>query len=125
MIYQPMLKVKETTIMAGDGMSARESFATEVRNDIIRYRDALKGILGDVYSIRPELAPQLHELIAKCDGVLAVAQRMDSGMSLEVRRQIGQQVANLKTLTERFLQELSSSVFDGQDEEMPYKGAAA
>ncbi|MEM0287456.1 MAG: hypothetical protein QXG05_04685 [Nitrososphaerota archaeon] len=107
-------------------MSERRGFVNEIRQDISRYRDALKGILGDVYSLKPELAPKLHLLISKCDGVIAMTQKMeaDSDVSLEAKERIGKQVADLKMLTESFLQELSDVMFEENGENNPYKGAA-
>lgn len=108
------------------GMEGSEEFAKEVAADIGRYKEVLEGMLGDVYAVRPELAPRLHDLITRCNGVIAMARRclQDPERSAETRKQIGAQVANLRVLTEEFLEDLTEAASAGEDENA-YRGAAA
>jgi hypothetical protein len=112
-------------------MEGVDEFAKEIATDIGRYKEVLEGMLGDVYSVRPELAPRLHDLITRCNGVIAMAKKclQEPESSAETRRQIGAQVASIRVLTELFLEELTDSVSEDEGEDGPeegqFKGAAA
>ncbi|MEM3637644.1 MAG: hypothetical protein QXX17_01290 [Conexivisphaerales archaeon] len=95
----------------------------DVRNDILRYREVLEGMLADVYAIKPELAPKLHHLITLCNTVLSIVSKdvMDS----ESRALLGTRVEDLKNLTEEFLQELSDAVQEKQADSYHDQAAAA
>ncbi len=98
----------------------------DVRTDMNRYRDALVGILRDVYMARPEMAPRVHSLIYRCDGVIALTNRMESNTidPGEARELIGKRVGELMQLTEDFLEDLSETMDDGNKESY-YEGAAS
>ncbi len=98
----------------------------DVRTDMNRYRDALVGILRDVYMARPEMAPRVHSLIYRCDGVIALTNRMESNAidPGEAKELIGQKVSELMELTEDFLEDLSKTMEDG-NKEAYFEGAAS
>jgi hypothetical protein len=102
------------------------TFATDVRTDMNRYRDALVGILRDVYMARPEMAPRVHSLIYRCDGVIALTNRLESNtIDLgEARELIGKKVSELMQLTEDFLEDLSETMEEGNKESY-FEGAAS
>ena len=103
------------------------SFALDVRTDMNRYRDALVGILRDVYMARPEMAPRVHSLIYRCDGVIALTNRLESNaIELgEAKELIGKKVSELMQLTEDFLEDLSETMEDNNSKEARYEGAAS
>ena len=103
------------------------TFAGDVRMDMHRYREALVGILRDVYMARPEMAPRVHTLIYRCDGVIALTDRLESkNIALgEAKELIGKKVSELMQLTEEFLQDLSDSMEEGGKHEPYYQGSAA
>lgn len=103
------------------------TFAMDVRTDMHRYRDALVGILRDVYMARPEMAPRVHSLIYRCDGVIALTNRLESnsiGIG-EAKELIGKKVSELMQLTEDFLEDLSETMEDGSKKESYFEGAAS
>ncbi|MGA1974554.1 MAG: hypothetical protein ABSG92_02870 [Conexivisphaerales archaeon] len=103
------------------------TFAMDVRTDMHRYRDALVGILRDVYMARPEMAPRVHTLIYRCDGVIALTNKLESNTIAlgEAKELIGKKVSELMQLTEEFLEDLSESMEDGNRREPYFEGAAS
>ncbi|HVP22513.1 MAG TPA: hypothetical protein VMS77_01220 [Conexivisphaerales archaeon] len=102
------------------------TFATDVRTDMNKYRDALVGILRDVYMARPEMAPRVHSLIYRCDGVIALTNTLESnkiGLG-EAKELIGKKVGELMRLTEDFLEDLSETM-DETKKEPYFEGAAS
>ena len=99
----------------------------EVRDDILRYREMLKSMLGDVYALKPELAPRLHQLVSICNSVLAITSKWEEeAVGKEERERLAARVNDLKNLTEQFLQELSEAVSEeGNEEEIRFKAAAS
>jgi len=103
------------------------SFASGVKTDMNRYKEALKGILSDVYMARPDMAPRVHGLLYRCDGVLALTERLESKAiaPAEAKELIGKRVNELMELTEEFLQDLSESTEEPDDRSSYYQGSAS
>jgi hypothetical protein len=103
------------------------TFAVDVRMDMHKYREALVGILRDVYTARPDMAPRVHGLIYRCDGVIALTDKLESrNIELgEAKELIGKKVSELMRLTEEFLEDLSETMEEGGKQEPSYQGVAS
>jgi hypothetical protein len=108
-------------------MEVAEALDDMILSDITRYKHVLQGMLSDVYAVRPRLAPRLHDLITRCNGLLVLTKRKKEGLEPEheVKRRIGEQVQELKVLTEEFLVELSEASQEEDEYDSSYRTASA
>lgn len=102
-------------------------FAVDVKADMNRYKEALMSILRDIYVAKPEMAPRVYTLIHRCDGVLALTERLETKAIAfkEAKELIGERVNELMEMTEEFLRDLSESTGEEGDREFYYQGAAS